>query len=206
MPRYLIERSFPQGLSIPLNDDGRKALDGVVQVNADHGVTWVHSYVNTDRTQTFCIYDGRRPSRSARWPSATACRSPASPRSACSTRTSIVPETPPPKENRHDQDPDRFLRPAARRRRGFRPAALRDRTRDSRRLADDAEQLRDAAKKSNSVLRDLGPDIQWVQSYVAGDKIYCVYNAPSEALIREHAADPPHRRASRPTGSRRWRR
>jgi len=50
------------------------------------------------------------------------------------------------------------------------------------------EQLRDAAKKSNSVLRDLGPDIQWVQSYVAGDKIYCVYNAPSEALIREHAA------------------
>ena len=50
-----------------------------------------------------------------------------------------------------------------------------------------AEQLRDAATKSNSVLRDLGPDIQWVQSYVAGDKIYCVYNAPSEALIREHA-------------------
>lgn len=50
------------------------------------------------------------------------------------------------------------------------------------------EQLRDAAKKSNSVLRDLGPDIQWVQSHVAGDKIYCVYNAPSEALIREHAA------------------
>lgn len=51
-----------------------------------------------------------------------------------------------------------------------------------------AEQLRDAAQKSNSVLRDLGPDIQWVHSYVAGDKIYCVYNAPSEALIREHAA------------------
>jgi len=49
------------------------------------------------------------------------------------------------------------------------------------------EQLRDAAAKSNSVLRDLGPDIQWVQSYVAGDKIYCVYNAPSEELIREHA-------------------
>ena len=49
------------------------------------------------------------------------------------------------------------------------------------------EQLRAAAQKSNAVLRDLGPDIQWVQSYVAGDKIYCVYNAPSEALIREHA-------------------
>ena len=49
------------------------------------------------------------------------------------------------------------------------------------------EQLAAAAKKSNGVLRSLGPDIQWVQSYVAGDKIYCVYNAPSEALIREHA-------------------
>jgi hypothetical protein len=48
-------------------------------------------------------------------------------------------------------------------------------------------QLRDAAQKSNTVLRALGPDIQWVHSYVAGDKIYCVYNAPSEALIRSHA-------------------
>jgi len=48
-------------------------------------------------------------------------------------------------------------------------------------------QLRDAAQKSNGVLRALGPDIQWVHSYVAGDKIYCVYNAPSEALIRTHA-------------------
>ena len=50
-----------------------------------------------------------------------------------------------------------------------------------------AEQLRDAAQKSNGVLRELGPEIQWVHSYVAGDKIYCVYNAPSEALIRSHA-------------------
>jgi hypothetical protein len=50
-----------------------------------------------------------------------------------------------------------------------------------------AAQLRDAAVKSNGVLRDLGPDIQWVHSYVAGDKIYCVYTAPSEALIQEHA-------------------
>jgi hypothetical protein len=49
-------------------------------------------------------------------------------------------------------------------------------------------QLAAAAAKSNGVLRSLGPDIQWVQSYVAGDKIYCVYTAPSEALIREHAA------------------
>ena len=50
-----------------------------------------------------------------------------------------------------------------------------------------AEQLRDAARQSNRVLHEMGPDIQWVQSYVAGDKIYCVYNAPNEALIREHA-------------------
>lgn len=50
-----------------------------------------------------------------------------------------------------------------------------------------AEALRDASKHSNAVLAELGPDIQWVHSYVAGDKIYCVYNAPSEALIRKHA-------------------
>jgi len=61
MPRYLIERSFPQGLSIPLDDEGKKALAGVVANNAEHGVNWVHSYVNTDRTQTFCIYDAPTP-------------------------------------------------------------------------------------------------------------------------------------------------
>ena len=49
------------------------------------------------------------------------------------------------------------------------------------------EQLRDAARTSNKVLHDMGPDIQWVQSFVAGDKIYCVYNAPDEALVRKHA-------------------
>ena len=49
------------------------------------------------------------------------------------------------------------------------------------------EQLRDASAHSNAVLASLGPDIEWVHSYVAGDKIYCVYNAPSEDLIRTHA-------------------
>lgn len=44
------------------------------------------------------------------------------------------------------------------------------------------------SEKSCSVLRELGPDIQWVESYVTGDKIYCVYIAPSEELIREHAS------------------
>jgi hypothetical protein len=50
-----------------------------------------------------------------------------------------------------------------------------------------ADELQGASQKSCSVLRDLGPQIQWVQSYVTGDKIYCVYIAPSEDLIRKHA-------------------
>lgn len=50
-----------------------------------------------------------------------------------------------------------------------------------------AEQLQDASAHSNAVLSNLGPEIQWVHSYVAGDKIYCVYNAPSEELIKSHA-------------------
>ena len=49
------------------------------------------------------------------------------------------------------------------------------------------EDLRGASQKSCSVLRDLGPDVQWVQSYVTDDKIYCIYRAPSEELIRQHA-------------------
>lgn len=48
-------------------------------------------------------------------------------------------------------------------------------------------QLRDISQKSCSVLRNLGPQIQWVQSYVTGDKIYCVYIAPNEEMVREHA-------------------
>lgn len=49
------------------------------------------------------------------------------------------------------------------------------------------EQLRGAAKTSNAALAELGPDIQWVQSYVADDKTFCVYLAKDEALIRRHA-------------------
>jgi hypothetical protein len=49
------------------------------------------------------------------------------------------------------------------------------------------EQLRGAAAKSNEVLKALGPDIQWQQSYVAGDKTFCVYLAKDEAIIRKHA-------------------
>ena len=49
------------------------------------------------------------------------------------------------------------------------------------------DQLRQAAGKSNEVLRQLGPDIQWVESYVAGDKTFCVYLAKDEAIIRKHS-------------------
>ena len=51
------------------------------------------------------------------------------------------------------------------------------------------DQLRGASQGSCSVLRALGPDIQWVHSYVTDDKIYCLYRAPPEDLIRRHAAD-----------------
>lgn len=51
----------------------------------------------------------------------------------------------------------------------------------------DREALRAAAKKSNSVLSELGPDIQWIESYVAGDKTFCVYLAKDEEIIHEHA-------------------
>jgi Protein of unknown function (DUF4242) len=49
------------------------------------------------------------------------------------------------------------------------------------------QQLQGVAEKSCSVLRNLGPQIQWVHSYVTDHKIYCVYIAPSEDMIREHA-------------------
>jgi hypothetical protein len=49
------------------------------------------------------------------------------------------------------------------------------------------DQLREAAAKSNEVLSQLGPDIEWLHSYIAGDKLYCVYNARSASLIESHA-------------------
>jgi cell division inhibitor SulA len=50
-----------------------------------------------------------------------------------------------------------------------------------------AEQLQAISQKSCGVLKQLGPQIQWVQSYVTDDKIYCVYIAPNEEMVREHA-------------------
>lgn len=51
-----------------------------------------------------------------------------------------------------------------------------------------ASELQAISQKSCSILRGMGPEIQWVHSYVTGDKVYCIYIAPNEALIREHAA------------------
>jgi hypothetical protein len=61
MPRYLVERSFPAGLDIPMDDAGAKTCVVVVQNNAEEQVTWMTSYVTADRTKTFCIYDGPSP-------------------------------------------------------------------------------------------------------------------------------------------------
>ena len=50
-----------------------------------------------------------------------------------------------------------------------------------------ADQLKSIAKTSCAVLKEMGPDIQWIQSYVVGNKIYCVYKAENEELLRQHA-------------------
>ena len=61
MPRYLVERLFPDGFDIPTDDSGAQAAAAVVATNADHGETWIHSYVSDDCHTTFCIYDGPSP-------------------------------------------------------------------------------------------------------------------------------------------------
>jgi hypothetical protein len=61
MPRYVIQRTFTGGLSIPQTDQGVQMCRAVVEVNAADGVTWLHSYVTADRTRTFCVYDGPSP-------------------------------------------------------------------------------------------------------------------------------------------------
>ena len=61
MPRYLVERTFADGLQIPLTDEGAADCLGIVDRNADQGVTWLHSYVTTDRSRTFCVYDAPTP-------------------------------------------------------------------------------------------------------------------------------------------------
>lgn len=61
MPRYLVERSFPDGLDIPPDAEGRRILRSIIACNADRRVTWVHSYVSDQSRKTFCIYDAPNP-------------------------------------------------------------------------------------------------------------------------------------------------
>jgi hypothetical protein len=61
MPRYLVERTFSDGLGIVTNDDGARSCFSVVENNADAGVTWLHSYVTEDRRKVFCVCDGPNP-------------------------------------------------------------------------------------------------------------------------------------------------
>ena len=61
MSRYIVERNFPDGLSIPQTAAGADMVCQVVAHNAMDGVTWVHSYVSHDKTKTFCVYDGPSP-------------------------------------------------------------------------------------------------------------------------------------------------
>jgi hypothetical protein len=58
VPRFLVERTFPDGLAIPTTAEGAKSCLTVIDNNAEESVTWVTSYVSLDRTKTFCIYDG----------------------------------------------------------------------------------------------------------------------------------------------------
>jgi Protein of unknown function (DUF4242) len=61
MSRFIVERTFPGGLSVPMTDDGARACARIVGGNAEAGVTWVHSYVSVDKTKTYCIYDAPSP-------------------------------------------------------------------------------------------------------------------------------------------------
>lgn len=61
MPRYIVEREFPVGLQIPIDETGVAACLAVVESNLADRVTWVHSYVSTDKRRTFCVYDAPSP-------------------------------------------------------------------------------------------------------------------------------------------------
>lgn len=61
MPRFLVERTFPEGLEIPMSADGAATCRSVIDTNAEAGVTWVQSFVSRDKRQTYCIYDAPSP-------------------------------------------------------------------------------------------------------------------------------------------------
>jgi len=61
MPRYLVERTFPDGLTQSSDDEGAEICRRIVVTNAEDDVTWIHSYVSSDRQKTFCVYDAPSP-------------------------------------------------------------------------------------------------------------------------------------------------
>ena len=61
MPRYLVERDFPAGLPIAADATGARLCHEVIARNAEDGVTWLHTFVTTDRLRTYCIYDAPSP-------------------------------------------------------------------------------------------------------------------------------------------------
>jgi Nickel responsive protein SCO4226-like len=61
LPRYLVERTFPDGLQVPHGIEGREVLGSIIACNGDRSVTWIHSFVSLDRTRTFCVYDAPSP-------------------------------------------------------------------------------------------------------------------------------------------------
>jgi hypothetical protein len=61
MPRYIVQRTFPDGLQIPVGAGGADLCRGVIEHNAQEGVTWISSFVSQDKTRTFCVYDGPSP-------------------------------------------------------------------------------------------------------------------------------------------------
>jgi hypothetical protein len=70
MPRFVVQRTFTDGLAIPTTPEGAKACLAVINNNAEENVTWVTSYVTGDRTRTYCVVDG--PSRESIQRAATA--------------------------------------------------------------------------------------------------------------------------------------
>ncbi len=61
MPRYVVQRTFPEGLRIPIDKDGAELCRGIVERNAEEGVTWINSFVSEDKSSSFCVYDAPSP-------------------------------------------------------------------------------------------------------------------------------------------------
>lgn len=90
MPRYLVQRTFAEGLGITATREGARRCLGIVETNGVHGITWIHSHVTAHGSLTYCIYEGPSPGAIPGLRGPTASRSTGSPRCGCSTRTSTT--------------------------------------------------------------------------------------------------------------------